>query len=71
MKEYSLDDKVIKLLSNRGMMKHKDVVLWYVRCKVKKLRNQLSVETTMMVMIHYYPKGLMNLDMVINILNRL
>ncbi|XP_015054988.1 NAC domain-containing protein 100-like [Solanum pennellii] len=45
MKEYSLDDKVIKLLSNRGVMKHKDVVLCYVRCKVKKSRNHMPTTT--------------------------
>nr|ABO36626.1 hypothetical protein LYC_68t000011 [Solanum lycopersicum]ABO36634.1 hypothetical protein SUNLYC_67t000004 [Solanum lycopersicum] len=45
MKEYSLDDKVIKLLSNRGVMKHKDVVLCYIRCKVKKSRNHMPTTT--------------------------
>ncbi|KAK4725492.1 hypothetical protein R3W88_028271 [Solanum pinnatisectum] len=35
MKEYSLDDKVIKSLRNRGIMKHEDVVLCYIRRKVK------------------------------------
>ncbi|TMW90175.1 hypothetical protein EJD97_016117 [Solanum chilense] len=45
MKEYSLDDKVIKLLSNRGVMKHKDVVLCYIRCKVKKSSNHMPTTT--------------------------
>ncbi|KAH0670668.1 hypothetical protein KY290_026036 [Solanum tuberosum] len=35
MKEYSLDDKVIKSLRNRGIMRHEDVVLCYIRRKVK------------------------------------
>ncbi|XP_027768232.1 NAC domain-containing protein 2-like [Solanum pennellii] len=33
MKEYSLDDKVIKPLKNRGIMKHEDVVLCFIRRK--------------------------------------
>ncbi|WMV52799.1 hypothetical protein MTR67_046184 [Solanum verrucosum] len=45
MKEYSLDDKVIKLLRNRGIMKHKDVVLCYTRCKVKESGNHMPTTT--------------------------
>ncbi|KAG5620146.1 hypothetical protein H5410_005364 [Solanum commersonii] len=35
MKEYSLNDKVIKSLRNRGIMKHEDIILCYIRSKVK------------------------------------
>ncbi|KAG5583560.1 hypothetical protein H5410_054187 [Solanum commersonii] len=45
MKEYSLDDKVIKLLRNRGIMKHEDVVLCYIRCKVKESGNHMPTTT--------------------------
>ncbi|KAG5583555.1 hypothetical protein H5410_054182 [Solanum commersonii] len=45
MKEYSLDDKVIKLLRNRGIMKHEDVVLCYIRCKVKESGNHMPTAT--------------------------
>ncbi|KAK4725483.1 hypothetical protein R3W88_028262 [Solanum pinnatisectum] len=45
MKEYSLDDKVIKLLTNRGIMKHEDVVLCYIRCKVKESGNHMPRAT--------------------------
>ncbi|KAK4725477.1 hypothetical protein R3W88_028256 [Solanum pinnatisectum] len=45
MKEYSLDDKVIELLRNRGIMKHEDVVLCYIRCKVKESGNHMPSTT--------------------------
>ncbi|KAH0755760.1 hypothetical protein KY290_026030 [Solanum tuberosum] len=40
MKEYSLDDKVIKLL-----IKYEDVVLCYIRCKVKESGNHMPTTT--------------------------
>ncbi|WMV52789.1 hypothetical protein MTR67_046174 [Solanum verrucosum] len=45
MKEYSLDGKVIKLLRNRDIMKHEDVVLCYIRCKVKESGNHMPTTT--------------------------
>ncbi|KAK4725488.1 hypothetical protein R3W88_028267 [Solanum pinnatisectum] len=49
MKEYSLADKVIKLLTNRGIMKHEDVVLCYIRCKVKESGNHMPTTTAICV----------------------
>lgn len=46
MKEYNLDEKVIKSLRYRGIIKHKDVVLCYIRYKVKESGNHMPTNTS-------------------------